>query len=332
MIDVLATLPYWHVPPISIPFPTIPLPGSLPTLHGPINLQPFGILVATGVLVGAHIGRKHAEKLGVDDDLMRYLIGWTVICGFIGAHVFDVFFYQWDEFKHDPVVLIQIWKGISSYGGFLGAVGGYLAFRHRHKVSNDWVMADLAAWSILPGFTFGRAGCATVHDHPGDLSNFFLAVRFPKDSYVSRVYGAGSRHDLGFYELLFLIALNIVFFTVMLKKERRHGYAMAFLAIGYAPVRFLLEPLRLPSTDPRLLGLTPAQWVSIALLATGITMMVKIMKKPEAEAFSMEGIPEGPIDMVKAKQKARASASSKDESAGSDKTSGMKKKKKKKKR
>ena len=322
MIDVLATLPYWHVPPIPL---------------GPVKLQPFGILVATGVLVGAHIGRKRAEKLGVDDDLMRYLVGWTVICGFIGAHVFDVFFYQWDEFKQNPVVLVEIWKGISSYGGFLGAVCGYLGFRYRHKVTNDLVMADLAAWSILPGFTFGRAGCATVHDHPGGLSDFFLALRFPKDSYVSRVYGAGSRHDLGFYELLFLIGLNVVFFTLMLSKERRHGFAMAVLAVGYAPVRFLLEPMRLKSTDPRLAGLTPAQWVSIALLATGVVLLVKIYRKSEEEAFSMEGVPEGPIDVVQARQKARAkaktaSANTKDESATGNKTSGMKKKKKKKKR
>lgn len=314
MIDVLAALPYWEVPPIPL---------------GPVKLQPFGILVATGVLVGAHIGRKRAEKLGVDDDLMRYLIGWTVICGFIGAHVFDVLFYQQDKLSDDPLLLIKIWAGISSYGGFLGAVFGYLAFRKIYNVKNDLVMADLAAWSILPGFTFGRAGCATVHDHPGALSDFFLAVDFPKDSHVGSMYGFGPRHDLGFYELLFLIALNIVFFTLVLTKERRHGFAMAVIAIGYAPVRFLLEPMRLKSTDPRYLGLTFAQWVSVALLVTGITILIKIYRKSEEEAFSMDGVPK------LRPSGARPGAADKeaaDEPKTPSKTSGMKKKKKKKKR
>ncbi len=313
MESFLASLPYWQIDAIKL---------------GPVSLQPFGILVATGVLVGAHITRKHAETLGVDDDLVRALIGWTVGVGFIGAHVFDVLFYQWSDFKSDPVLMLQIWKGISSYGGFLGAIVGYLIFRHRNKITNDLVMADLAAWAILPGFTFGRAGCATVHDHPGALSDFFLAVNFPADSYVARTYGAGSRHDLGFYELLFLIGLNIVFWAIVLTKKRRNGMAMAIVAIGYAPVRFLMEPLRLKDTDPRIVGLTFAQWVSIALLVTGIIMIVKVLKKPEEQAFSLEGIPKpkpAPTTGKKSESAAKASKPS-----PSSKTSGMKKKKKKK--
>lgn len=318
---LLAALPYWEVP-------AIPL--------GPMKLQPFGILVATGVLFGAWVCRKRAEQLGVDDDLVRSLIGYTVIVGFIGAHVFDTVFYQWGKLKDDPLLILQVWNGISSYGGFLGAIAGYLLFVKVHKVKNHYVMADLAAWAILPGFTFGRMGCATVHDHPGALSDFFLAVDFPADSYVGATYGPGPRHDLGFYELLFLLGLNLVFWTLVLSKRRRNGFAMAVVAIGYAPVRFLLEPLRLSQTDPRFVGLTFAQWVSIALLVTGITLMVKIYRRPEDRAFSLEGVPgyhpEGePPGKKSPNQKKSDSGKSggSGKSAGGGKSGGSKKKKRK---
>lgn len=316
MSSLLASIPYWEISALKL---------------GPVSLQPFGILVATGVLFGAHLARKRAEKLGVDDDLVRALIGWTVIVGFIGAHVFDTLFYQWSDFKNDPILIIQVWKGISSYGGFIGAVVGYIAFTKVHKVKNHFVMGDLAAWAILPGFTFGRMGCATVHDHPGALSNFFMAIDFPAKSYVGQTYGAGPRHDLGFYELLFLLFLNLIFWIAVLSKERRYGFAIGFIAIGYAPVRFLLEPLRLSTTDPRFLGMTFAQFVSIALLITGVTIMIKIHRRSLEEAFSLEGIPKArPIGTAAQKKSQGGGKESTPASDKPSKTAGMKKKKKKK--
>src|SRR5688572_4324835 len=90
-----------------------------------IPIQAFGVIVAVGVLIGAGILRRYAEWHGVPDDQIRGLTGWITVTGFIGAHVFDVLAYQWNDFVNDPILILQVWKGISSYGGFLGGAGGF---------------------------------------------------------------------------------------------------------------------------------------------------------------------------------------------------------------
>src|SRR5438874_3532143 len=79
-----------------------------------IPIQAFGVIVATGVLIGAALLRRYAEWHGVEDLKIRELTGWVTITGFIGAHLFDVIAYQWSDLQKDPILLIEIWKGISS--------------------------------------------------------------------------------------------------------------------------------------------------------------------------------------------------------------------------
>src|SRR5688572_3331060 len=74
---------------------------KLPVINIPI--QAFGIIVAIGVVIGAHILRRYAEWHKVGDDKIRGLTIWIASTGFIGAHVFDVIAYQWPEFEKDPL-------------------------------------------------------------------------------------------------------------------------------------------------------------------------------------------------------------------------------------
>src|SRR5215210_3023687 len=104
---------------------------GLPFVHlgsfkvGPLPIQAFGVIVAAGVLIGAHLLRRYAEWHKVGDDKIRGLTAWITVTGFIGAHVFDVIAYQWHELERDPLLLIKIWAGISSYGGFIGGAAGF---------------------------------------------------------------------------------------------------------------------------------------------------------------------------------------------------------------
>lgn len=255
-----------------------------------LKLQPFGILVAIGVLFGAWLGRKRAEFLGLDDDEIRVMTGYLLVGGFVGAHVFDVLFYQMDDLKKDPLLLIKIWRGISSYGGFLGGVVGFFAFVRRHKIKQVLAYADTTMWGLLPGFTFGRMGCTIVHDHPGRMSDFFLAVNYPADYAATRrdlmlTGGAGPRHNLGLYELLFLLALTVLLvFVFRAWARRRTGFILGLVATAYGPVRFLLDYLRLQAPDPRHLGLTFAQYISVATFLAGVWTLWHIYRGAPAVA------------------------------------------------
>ncbi len=271
---------------------------TLPTIDlGPLKLQPFGMLVAAGVLTASWVGRKRAEQLRLDDDHARILVGYLVVCGFLGAHWFDVLAYQPGAAVKDPLLLLKIWSGISSYGGFLGAFVGFFLFTWRHKIRNKMAWADVTIWGTLPGFTFGRMGCATVHDHPGSLTDFWLGVNFPPDIAPRYGFAPGTRHDLGLYELIFL--LGVIAFVFAISRIRKPiGFICGITALLYGPIRFMFEYLRLDKSDPRysIAGLTPgltfAQYVSIATVAMGAATIWYIYKKPQwvAEGGGIEGV------------------------------------------
>lgn len=233
--------------------------GSFPPV--PLSIKPFGVLVALGVYLGGYLAIRQAKKLGLDERATFSFILHVVGVGFVGGHVLDSIFYYPERVLADPLTLIRLWEGLSSFGGFVGAaVGGWLWGRRYRTPILPYV--DVVASAFPVGWVFGRAGCSLAHDHPGMRSEIWFAVRYPD----------GGRFDLGLYEMLLTIPLAIAFLFLR-RKPRPWGFYLGVMSVAYAPWRFALDFLRardVTIVDPRYLGLTPAQWACFALLVFGI--------------------------------------------------------------
>ncbi len=276
-------LPYW-VPP-SLP----------PRAKGDdgFALQPFGMIVAAGVLIGASIMRRYSERHGVDDDDLRGITGWIIVTGFIGAHMFDVLVYEPHKLtEQGPLVLLKLWDGISSYGGFVGGACGYLFFTWWKRL--NWaLMADICIVGLLPAFSIGRIGCTVVHDHPGSPTTFFLGFDYPAD-FVQRLDDSlhvGMRlHNLGLYEFMYLVPLNLLMLYLAFKKKNRLPAGVIAVMVGalYAPVRFFLDYLRWDKTDPRYAGFTFAQWCSLAVIVVCAAVAYRLYKTGKVAPLAAE--------------------------------------------
>jgi phosphatidylglycerol---prolipoprotein diacylglyceryl transferase len=295
---------------------------SLPTLDLVIPLQPFGIIVATGVLIGAEILRRYGYRHGVDDDDIRSLTIWVIVTGFIGAHVLDVLMYEQDRLdKEGPVLLLKLWDGISSYGGFVGGALGYF-FWIWWKRMTPGLIADTTAVGLLPAFSIGRIGCTVVHDHVGRATTSPLGVDYPR----AELYNRGlldefeskaeiiRAHNLAMYELAYLIPVNIFILWLAFSRAKPGrqmpaGMIAVLTGLLYAPVRFFLEYWRLNTSDPRYVGMTFAQWCSIvAFLGAAYTLYLLKQKGAAAPlADQLGGRPGGhrsTIDAI-AREKAK---------------------------
>jgi phosphatidylglycerol---prolipoprotein diacylglyceryl transferase len=167
-------IPFIHVP-------DLPISSRLP-----ITLHPFGLLVATGVIIGTWLATKRARERGLDLDKLNSFITWMLVAGFVGGHVFDQILYHPKKLLTDPLLIVKIWEGLSSFGGFTGGLIGVLLwkyfeavplvstpfftipkFRRRSAPLPILPFADLIL-SVFPvAWIFGRSGCASVHDHLG---------------------------------------------------------------------------------------------------------------------------------------------------------------------
>jgi phosphatidylglycerol:prolipoprotein diacylglycerol transferase len=236
-----------------------------------IGIQPFGILVAIGVLSGMRLSEWHGEKLGLRRDVVSDLATHVVIIGFIFGHMFDMVLYYPEKVLEKPWELLMIWTSLSSYGGFFGAALGAFYWRWKRKLPM-FAIFDQIAFGLPLGWFFGRMGCFVVHDHPGRITDFFLAVdNFPYNGVT------GPRHDLGFYEVLWS-AVVVPLFLLLDRKPRPYGFWIGLICVLYAPVRFGLDFLR--EADRTYDGLTPGHYSSILTLGLGIFAFWLAYKRP----------------------------------------------------
>ncbi len=259
----------------------LPLVGDLVDPAKPPSIKPFGTLVAIGVYVGAWVSMQRARDRKLDEQAMNDFIFWVVATGFVISHMLDAIAYHPQRVLSDPTYLFRIWDGLSSYGGFIGAVVGAWAWKlYRKKSILEYIDITVSAMPIA--WVFGRTGCSIVHDHPGALSDAWFAVQYP----AKNAAGFVGRFDLGLYEMVLTIPLAVACHYVWKRKpERPVGFYIGLTLAAYAPVRFVLDYLRVKPgessiADPRYLSLTPAQWVCFLALGVAIYFLVRTKGQP----------------------------------------------------
>ena len=284
------------IPSLSLPEIPIPLIGEMINPAHPATIKPFGVLVALGVYLGAVVASRRARERKLDPAVMSQLIFWVVSAGFIGGHVLDAVFYHPSRIPKDPLYILRLWDGLSSYGGFIGAIIGAVLWR---TIYNRKILpfGDVICSALPIGWVFGRAGCAVVHDHPGAQSDLWFAVRYP----TGVGFGYRGQFDLGLYECLLTIPLAIGFAVAWRRDPFRPvGFYAGWMCVAYAPVRFVLDFFRLaPNENPgagdaRYFGLTPAQWACFLFLGIGI-YIVRIAAKGARTEPPAEGIAPTPV-------------------------------------
>ncbi len=252
----LALIPYFEQPVVDLGF---------------TRIYAWGLLVASGFLLGAWHAARMAQRAGlVPQHVLDYAL-WAFVSGFVGAHFLHVVAYEPTQLEeHGLWAFVRIWDGVSSFGGFLGATLGTVAFLRLRRIRwRDYV--DPIAFGMALAWAIGRIGCFVAHDHIGMRSHFFLAVDFPPGP------TGGPRHDLGLYDSLLTWFLYAVMRWVARSNPGR-GTIAGLLCTGYAIGRFGLDFLR--AFDARYLGLTPAQWGCFALFGYGVWLLVSARTQP----------------------------------------------------
>src|SRR5256714_11698176 len=192
------------------------LPRSflIPPLQiGPVAVQSFGILAAAGIWLASALLLRGARHRGLEEAPLKDFPVWAVLAGVVGGHLVHLLFYHPEELREGGVLqLLRVWDGLSSTGGVLGGIlAAAIFFRARRIPFSRY--SDVFALAVAPGWAVARLGCFSVHDHPGRLTSFALALAFPD----------GARHDLGFYDALVLFALTGLLYAPQRRRPTQGG-------------------------------------------------------------------------------------------------------------
>ena len=257
---------------------------------GPLTIRTFGVFVGIGVLVGAWVAARHAERWGVPREDTYGLATRMVVAGIIGSRVSWVLTHL--DRIDSPIDVIAIWEGgIQFSGGFIAAIiFGFPAFR-RWPTKLRWGNLDGYAYGLTIGLAIGRIGCYSVGEHFGRTTEFFLGTTYEGGSTQEDAIGDAplvegmTFHNTALYEFLHLLALFGIM-TIWRAVARRQGRVlppgslMGLFTVWYGVTRFATDLVRV--NDNTTLGLTGAQWMSVALVPVGLWILLRVRHRAAA--------------------------------------------------
>ena len=267
---------------------------------GPVDIDGFGLFVGIGLFVGVLVLARKLGRDGYDPEKAYEILIVALLAAVLGGHLFHILWYEpeqlvgegarfaalWDALRsgslpagEDLPNLLQVWHGLSSFGGFFTVALVAALWVRWHRVS-VWPFLDASMVAFTACWVFARIGCFVTHDHPGVETDFVLGVlgTCPGDASLAC-------HALGLYEVFWSAAMWAAF-TWADRRPRHPGFYTGWVFATYGPFRFLIDFLRHPGGDARYLGLTPAQYGSLVLCVAGAVLLVRMRGRPP-----MRGLP-----------------------------------------
>lgn len=189
--------------------------------------------------------------LGKKRDILMSRDNWTwiIACGalgvLVGGRLGYVFLYDPGHFIANPLEIFKIWHGgMSSHGGFAGAIIGALFAARKMGEINLLAIADVLSVPASFGLALGRIGNITNNEFG----------TYP------------------YYEALGDVVVAMVCY-ILLRRERgiTDGKVFAVFLILYSILRFLLEYVR-PQEWSYIFHLTRGQAYTIPILLLGMLL------------------------------------------------------------
>ena len=248
-------------------------------------------MMATAFLAGLWTASKRGLIYKIPPEKVLDLGPWLIGGAIIGARTLYVITFWREQFANKPLyeVLMVQHGGLVYYGGLIGASLAVVLYTQIKKFPL-WKAADVLAPSVALGYVFGRIGCLMNGCCYGRACDLPWAIRFPQPNDPSTYSGPRPGvplHPTQIYESLLSLVLY-AFLAWLYRRKKFDGQVFATYLICYPLVRSFVELFRGDYPEyQRFLGfITPAQALSVAILAAGIGLFVFLPRRlvPGVEA------------------------------------------------
>lgn len=245
-------------------------PDWLPLIGGK-SIHIYGLMIATGFLVGLQWAKYEAKRLSLDVKLIMDIFFYGIIAGLVGARILYII-NSVDDFWSDPLVLFRVWEGgLVFQGGVIATIIVIIWLCRRYKLP-FFETADVFAPALAIGHAFGRIGCffaGCCYGKACDV-NFPLGVVFP-DRPDGIAPSGIPLYPVQLFESFgeILIFLFLVFYR---KKKQFDGEVTLFYLMMYSILRSFNELFR----GDHVRGYVLEPFVSIGQFISLVTIIICI--------------------------------------------------------
>src|SRR3954452_12530157 len=237
---------------------------------GPIDVHWYGVIIGAAIALGLYIAIKESTKRGLGNELFTDLMLWAIPIAILSARMYYVLF-EWEYYAQNPSQILAIWNGgLAIHGALIGSIITAYVFSKKKKVS-FWLVADIAAPSLILAQAIGRWGNFMNQEaHGGEVSRAFLENLQLPEFIINQMYINGTYyHPTFLYESVWDFA-GFLLLILLRRVNLRRGELFLSYVIWYSIGRFFVEGLR---TDSLMLGsLRMAQTISIALVVGALAI------------------------------------------------------------
>jgi phosphatidylglycerol:prolipoprotein diacylglycerol transferase len=258
---------------------------------GPFEVRWYGVLIMTGVAVGAYFSSRLARRLGEDPDHVWSGVIVAVILAILGARLYHVFSIPegctpetpcgWYWYREHPIDAIAFWKGgfhgLGIYGAIVGGALGVMLYAWRAKL-RPLLWLDFGAAGLAFGQFVGRWGNFVNQElyGPPTGSDWFGIKINP--TLPHQPLPPGATYDTRFhptflYESLWCLVTFGILYTIGMRwhDRLREGDLFIGYLILYPLGRFFVEFFR---PDAWTMGsLATAQWIAIVSVVGGLLVL-----------------------------------------------------------
>lgn len=253
-------------------------PGAVALQIGPLAIRWYGLLIATGVLLGTTLAHRESIRRGIDPDRLLNAIVVAVLVALLGARLYYVLF-NWDYYGANPAKILAVWEGgLAIHGGLIAGLLATILYCRHAKLSLP-ITLDIMAPCVAIGQAIGRWGNFFNQEAFGVPTNLPWKLYIDPAHRPPQLAAFEYFHPTFLYESLWnLLVFGILWFGLRKRLQARPG-ALTLCYLGlYSIGRFFVEGLRI---DSLMLGTFRAAQVASLLLvvASGVGLSLMARRK-----------------------------------------------------
>ncbi len=246
---------------------------------GSFSVRWYGLLFASGFLIGYYIGEKMLKSENVPQKWIDSAFFYIIIATIVGARLGHVIFYGWDYYSQNPAEIIKVWHGgLSSHGGTLGILIAIIIYsKVVTKRSMLWILDRIVVPTAL----------VAMFIRLGNLMNseiYGVQTSLPWGFIFERNGETVAKHPTQLYEALSYL-VSFVILTYMYWKTRakyKEGLIFGLFFMFIFGARFFIEFIKEVQEDFEVgMVLNMGQWLSIPFVLGGLFLVVRALKLPE---------------------------------------------------
>ena len=244
---------------------------------GPLTIHTYGVMIASGFLLGLALAVKQAKKQLIEPDKIVDLGFYVLLAAIIGSRLLFVIINAGHYLKN-PIDIFKIWEGgLVFYGGVIFAIPTAIWFI-RKKGINLGNTADIFAPSLAIAHAIGRLGCFTAgccygkhaEGHP-------LAVTFSDPECLAPT--GVPLHPAQLYESAGEL-INFLILIALRKHQSFKGQIFWTYLLTYSVIRFTVEFFRGDEARGFLAGnISISQGISILMFMSAIIGLLVFRKR-----------------------------------------------------